>query len=154
MLIVVLFQGVGLSFYGQIDHDQSTFTDPVITLDGEAQTFTLPTREVSAIDPDDPWWNSNYFSVDSLESKKHTLVVSAGNDRPIWLDYILIKPGTPSGENVSANSGISSGAIAGIVIGSVLGLALVAGALIFWWRRKRATRAPSQEYEYHGTVYF
>jgi len=137
---LLIFAGIGISIYGQIDHDQDTLVQPLISIDGKNQSVSLLTGNTSDTDP---WWNTRYFSVDSLEYGNHTLIVTAANDQPVWLDYLLVKQGPQASGEIptkTSSSRVSTGTIVGAVIGSVAGLLLLICAALFWWRRRRQSK--------------
>lgn len=78
------------------------------------------------------------------------MVVAAGNEQPVWLDYILVRPGALTAAavepiNTDTRKGISTGGIVGAVIGSIVGLGLIIAAFIFWWRKGRNPAEEQQD---------
>ena len=63
---------------------------------------------------------------------------------------VTVSPSLGSGNSGSHKSNTLTGAIAGGVVGGVVGLALIAGAVVFFMRRRQAKIAPSSAHGSYG----
>ncbi|KAJ7055751.1 hypothetical protein C8F01DRAFT_1157588 [Mycena amicta] len=93
------FEGRGISYYG--GDTAGNKTNASIVLDGGPPTFFVPP-------PTDPVVNNKYYDSGVLADGKHTLVVTAVTDNPIWVDYLLVVPPLISSSSPSSPTSSSS----------------------------------------------
>ncbi|KAJ7028362.1 hypothetical protein C8F04DRAFT_67461 [Mycena alexandri] len=112
------FQGKGISFYGDLNN--GALMSASISIDGGAAVSYIAPTQPSTVTS-----NNQLFKSGELSEGSHTLVVTAKNANPIWLDYLLVTPNSPgagasasasaSGSSVgSASSSTGSGTSAGL----------------------------------------
>ncbi|KAJ7055767.1 hypothetical protein C8F01DRAFT_1157632 [Mycena amicta] len=77
------FEGRGISYYG--GDTAGNKTKASIALDGGPPTIFVPPPTAGVV-------NNKYYDSGVLADGKHTLVVTAVNDDPIWVDYLLVVP--------------------------------------------------------------
>jgi len=107
------FQGKGISFYGDINN--GTLMSASISIDGGAAvSYVAPTQ------PSTVTSNNQFFKSGELSDGSHTLVVTAKNANPIWLDYILVTPGTGASAPSSSSSVKSASSSTGSGISTTL----------------------------------
>ncbi|KAF7304203.1 hypothetical protein MIND_00652400 [Mycena indigotica] len=154
------FNGRGISYYGGITAGNRT--NASISIDGGPPTFFVPSLAPGIVKV-----NNLYYNSGDLADGRHTLVVSAMNDNPVWMDYFLVvpplpaAPGTggggasgggssstmsgpgqsgttlPGGTTTTVKSSTNVGAIAGGVIGGIVLLACLAFSALFLYRRRQ-----------------
>lgn len=86
-------------------------------------------------------WEANPTTEENL--------VAVGTDSAPTMDFCTAQSNntsspTPVPSPVQHDHGLSGGAIAGIVVGTVVGVALIAGALLAWWKLKSPAPERSQ----------
>ncbi|KAJ7185332.1 hypothetical protein C8R46DRAFT_1060162 [Mycena filopes] len=151
------FQGKSISFYGDINN--GALASATISIDKGPLVSYVATNQSSTVTS-----NNLIFDSGTISEGSHTLVVTAQNANPLWIDYFLVTPNSPgfsvsSSASTSATSAPSSsstavdstahskkktpvGAIVGPIV-AVLLLAALAAFLFFFCRRRRQSRGDS-----------
>ncbi|KAK7049134.1 hypothetical protein R3P38DRAFT_2872826 [Favolaschia claudopus] len=139
------FEGKAVSFYGDINNGSAANAlNASMVIDGGPPVFFVP-----SLQPESETNNNLIFDSGNLLEGNHTLVVTAENDHPIWVDYFLVTPNTET-QSTKTGSNPSSmkqsptktpiGTIIGIVCGALAFLALGV-ALGFLCRRRILRRS-------------
>ncbi|KAJ7676356.1 hypothetical protein B0H17DRAFT_1207342 [Mycena rosella] len=84
------FEGTGVQFYGGITPAGAGVMKASSVLDGGTPVlYTAPEQPPASV-------NNLIFEAHKLSDGTHKLVVTAASDSPLWADYFLVTPGTPS----------------------------------------------------------
>ncbi|KAF7342421.1 hypothetical protein MVEN_01831100 [Mycena venus] len=130
----VAFEGKAISFFGPVN---DTSMSASMAIDGGPPVLFTPSRT----GPNIAIYNSG-----DLTDGKHTLVVTAQNEHPVWADYFLVTPSNSSGPSPSnspspspspSKSSPPIGIIVGSVVGAVVLIALLIAIFLFLRRQKR-----------------
>ncbi|KAJ7775508.1 hypothetical protein B0H16DRAFT_46648 [Mycena metata] len=130
------FEGTAISVYAPVTDTASNVS---FVMDGGPPIFHNPPQT---------GLNLVMYNSGDLTPGQHTLVVTAENNHPVWVDYFLVTPGTPivpspaptSSSTPKSNSSTSIGDIVGPVVGVVAVFALIAGVALILRRRRRSQR--------------
>ncbi|KAK7000328.1 hypothetical protein R3P38DRAFT_1844736 [Favolaschia claudopus] len=161
------FEGKSISFYGGVTFPT---VNASMSIDGGPPTFWVPPTTANQT-------NNLIFDSGDLTPGIHTLVVTATNDQPVWVDYFLVTPNPPgsvtvlsslslgssssssaSPSSISPNSTAHSnsanatpiGTIVGVVGGIGLPLILGLSLFIYRWKKRRVDRQVAQN---HGVFF-
>jgi nitrate reductase gamma subunit len=81
--------------------------------------------------------NVQIMTSKSLAAGSHTLKISSQGELPLWIDYLLVQPGTSAGPPPASAKHTNFGAIIG---GAVGGAVLLIGAFIIFWMMMKKRR--------------
>lgn len=133
------FQGTAISVHGRVNNGTGN-TQGTFSIDGSSPTtFTAPPQSTIS-------YNKEMFANSNLSPGQHTLIVTSQTDDLLWIDYLLVQPGSattsPNASTNPSKSGLSVATIVGIVLGS---LVLVAAIVFLVFYLKRSVRPLSKQ---------
>ncbi|KAH8823823.1 hypothetical protein DL96DRAFT_1558708 [Flagelloscypha sp. PMI_526] len=130
------FSGVGISVYGSLSATGGNVKASFL-LDGQAQSVYSSGPQNAT--------NVVFLTSKSLTAGQHTLKISSDGDSPLWIDYLLVDPGTDAQFPVNAPAKETN--LGAIIGGSVGGGVVLVGAFIVLWMMMKKRRTLSRKRE-------
>ncbi|KAJ3727702.1 hypothetical protein C8R42DRAFT_656282 [Lentinula raphanica] len=130
------FQGTSVQVFGRLDNTSiGQITDSIFSVDGTSPvTFTAVTSSNIA-------HNKQLYASRTLNQGQHRLTVNNTGSLPLWVDYILVRGQTTTGNTQIANNTGNSHAhtlsvLVGSVVGGICGILLIITITILLYRRR------------------
>ncbi|KAF7333782.1 hypothetical protein MVEN_02335000 [Mycena venus] len=140
----VAFEGKAISLYGPIT-DMSM--NASMAIDGGPSVFFTPS--VTGL-------NIAIYNSGDLTDGQHTLIVTAQNEHPVWVDYFLVTPSTstltPSSSSSSSSPMPKPSTPVGQIVGPILGAVLLVALLVATVLYRRSKRRRRGVFDLDATV--